>query len=550
MDCLVGRRIVGKSMISMVCYVFADRSSGAIKEAIDFSGEHLEDYSALRKYSGESHRVWISSPRFEGWFDYDAIDASTPDDGGMCIVDAYGRRWRRRRTGRVLIKWFDFKDDAKKIQAAVDVGGRIEFEAEHVYRVESPILIDGKGKRIVGNGALVVYSKRQSAVPSYGESLFNVVGASNISIEDIRLSYDASLAFSGRDYDGWISGIHVEATDYFVAERVEASGFNRAGINIGIDSIYCKNPKVLNCKLYRNRVAGVIFGNTLEGVVRDNVLSFNGAVDSVGTGYGFAGWASCLPKRTIIEGNRANDNFRKGLDFHSGEEGVVVNNVCLRNRVYGIYAMGVRGDWVISGNVVGDMLWNNEFPYVAPYGIRVGHLLGQGLNQIPTRFTVKANTIRNISKTAGEAFAIGESMVGCSYGTLTVLNNIIDVGVVSQIINSARKSRGVDGNYFDIYINSNKIRAAECTSPLAPIFIRSGKTRKLEFSENSIEISAVVGRSGVLSYERLKPEGEVRAVGNSINVPALAWSKVSGPIVFKEGDVAVVSDNLVNGVKR
>lgn len=46
-----------------------------------------------------------------GYFEYDASDTTTADDGGMCIVTASGKRWKRVFDGAVNVAWFGIPSD-------------------------------------------------------------------------------------------------------------------------------------------------------------------------------------------------------------------------------------------------------------------------------------------------------------------------------------------------------------------------------------------------------------------------------------------------------
>lgn len=440
-------------------------------------------------------------------------------------------------------------DVAYAFQAAMSSGAlRVELEQGQVYLVSSSSLqVSVSGQQIIGNGAKIIFSKEQHATtPSYADSLFNVL-ADDVLIENIKLQYTGAFTVGGADYGGYVSGIQVEESDRFTARNVEAYGFNRAGINVAMGATYCLNPTVTDCYLHHNRVAGVIYGNTAGGTVSNCNLAFNGISTGANVGYGFAGWSTCVPKNTILSSNQASDNYRKGLDFHAGENGTVTGNVCARNRIYGIYLMGVKGSWSIVGNTVTDMSWADEFPTATVYGIRVGDLVGQGLSEIPTSFVIDGNVISAMTKTAGTMVPLGDSMVGCSYGKLTISNNIISVGTVTQLHEGANGVTGTAGNYFDIAFTGNQFNANSCDSSFPPINIRSNKSRQKVFSENSVSIPALTTTQGVVSYDSSAATSQTFvAVGNAIIAPASAWSAIYDPIYVRRTASEKASNNIVN----
>ncbi|WP_343590118.1 hypothetical protein [Paracidovorax wautersii] len=71
----------------------------------------LPSYAALRAYTGSIDRVLIQAPGIEGSFFVDADDHASPDDGGVTIVGADGRRWKRQYSGAVSGEWFETVGD-------------------------------------------------------------------------------------------------------------------------------------------------------------------------------------------------------------------------------------------------------------------------------------------------------------------------------------------------------------------------------------------------------------------------------------------------------
>jgi hypothetical protein len=440
-------------------------------------------------------------------------------------------------------------DDTAAIQAALDYGTkRVIFVQGETYLVSSSTLqVSTDGQQINGNGAKIVFSREQHATtPSYSDSLFNV-SADDVCFENIILQYTGTFTVGGLDYGGYVSGIQVEASDRFTARNVEAYGFNRAGINVSMGATYCLNPVIEDCYLHHNRVAGGIYGNTDGGTVINSNLAFNGISTGADVGYGFAGWSTCVPKNTILSNNQASDNYRKGLDFHAGENGILIGNVCARNRVYGIYVMGVKGSWSITGNTVTNMTWNNSFPSMSMYGIRVGHLEGQGTSEIQTSFVIDGNVISAFTKTAGTAIPLSDNMVGCSYGKLTVSNNIIDAGTVTNIFDGGNGVTGVKGNYYDIVITGNQFNATACDGSVALINIRSDKNRQKVFSNNTINVATSATTAGVLAYDVTAILNScLIANGNSVSVQTSTWSSVYDPLGVKRVAWEKSIGNIVN----
>ena len=79
---------------------------GTVQDVLD-STKPIANYTALRNYAGRATGVRITQARIAGFFYRDDADTTTPDNGGTCIVDGSGRRWKRLYTeGSVHVDWF------------------------------------------------------------------------------------------------------------------------------------------------------------------------------------------------------------------------------------------------------------------------------------------------------------------------------------------------------------------------------------------------------------------------------------------------------------
>lgn len=439
-------------------------------------------------------------------------------------------------------------DDTSAIQACIDDNLSFEFTKGKVYKVSGGLTISTNGTTVYGNDARLTGNYAQSGTPSVLESMI-VVDADRVTIKDIRLEYTGTFTVSG-DYGGYISGIQVQSgSDDFTADNVTAFGFNRCGINVEYDFVgsggtYCNRPRIQNCNLYSNRVAGVSFGNTNQGIVTNCILRLNGINTSNTTGYGFAGWSACNPIDTVISNNQANDNWRKGIDFHNGTNGVVSNNVCSANSVYGIYTEGVKGAWSIVGNNITDMTDNNASNF-AIIAIEFGDTTGQGTSGDPTHFVIDGNVVDNFTDTDGNgAQVLYGALVGLSYGNAVISNNIIRVGKVSNFFTSANTATSA-GNHYDITFDGNNFYAQEVTN--VPIYIRSGNNRQKVYSDNVMRFVTAGLTTGVVDYAVTTQVGKSFVVtGNSFVIPASSYSTVDDPVRIRRLTNESISNNVVN----
>lgn len=89
----------------------------ALKQIDGYSLIGSASYADIRNYAGTASVIYCSgiSNVFDGgfgYFDLDPSDTSTADNGGTVLVDANGRRWKRRISDGVIhAEWFGLKQD-------------------------------------------------------------------------------------------------------------------------------------------------------------------------------------------------------------------------------------------------------------------------------------------------------------------------------------------------------------------------------------------------------------------------------------------------------
>lgn len=83
---------------------------GTSQDVLD-NAKTLQDYTALRAYTGRATGVRITTPGVAGTFWRDASDTTSADNSGTIIVDGSGRRWKRFIVGYWSAKWFGVKGD-------------------------------------------------------------------------------------------------------------------------------------------------------------------------------------------------------------------------------------------------------------------------------------------------------------------------------------------------------------------------------------------------------------------------------------------------------
>jgi hypothetical protein len=413
-------------------------------------------------------------------------------------------------------------DFSPVIQAALDSGYPVIMLPNWIKTLKTPVNVPNTVKEIRFNKSHLRYSKEQLLTgATYAESMFNINGVDNLKISGGKFEYTGTFDL-GSSYAGLISAFHVTDSDYFHAENIEATGFNRAGINIAPNSsdAYCISPTIEKCKLNGNRVVGLGFGNT-DGInILNNEMHNNGSPTDELTGYGLAGWETGLPKNSLVKGNRTNHNQRKGIDFHAGTNGIIEGNYCIGNKTWGIFVnvndARELGDWTIKNNHIYDMVNDGATQVINSAGIAVGSFEGQGTIIGRSSFVIEGNILKGFNQiNNGKINCILLYADGISKGLFDIKDNVIESADINSFIYSAGDA--VDkGNYFDLIVSKNHFKCSNVAS--TPISTTSAKNRITRFEGNTIEIltsnSAVNGN--VFYYQPTTITGNYHNVSDNV----------------------------------
>lgn len=383
-------------------------------------------------------------------------------------------------------------DDTEAIQAIFDMmedGGTVYFPSGK-YLVTKTLFVKTHNTTIFGNGKtthiLYTYEQKESDT-GLSASLFCFgPGLRDIVFKDMKLEYQGEFFPEfGDSYKGKISGLYFMRNYDVIVENVEAFGFNANGIYAGATSLaYSGNIMIDKCNLHHNRVAGVLFGNVDGLSITNTVMAYNGSQPDGGTGYGCAGSSGAIPKNVQIIGNRANFNYRKGIDLHAGNYAIIEGNICKGNRLYGIYAEGRNtSDIIISNNIVNGMKKDKldiGSPYTWISGITVG-VWETGNDQFTHNYTITGNIVKEFGLTQGDAYPI---FVYHSYqnGHIQIKDNILMVDDVSHLV---RFSRGGTNSDYDISLDISGNQATVTGRVKgAPFYL--GYYNKLNVSNNQV----------------------------------------------------------------
>jgi hypothetical protein len=413
-------------------------------------------------------------------------------------------------------------DFSPVIQAALDSGYPVIMLPNWIKTLKTVVNVPNTVKEIRFNKSYLKYSKEQSVTgATYAESMFNIDGVDNLKISGGKFEYTGTFDL-GSSYAGLISAFHITNSDYFHAENIEATRFNRAGINIAPNTgdIYCISPTIEKCKLNNNRVVGLGFGNT-DGInILNNEMHNNGSPTDELTGYGLAGWESALPLNSIVKGNRTNYNQRKGIDFHAGTNGIIEGNYCIGNKTWGIFVnTNVEkelGDWTIKSNHIYDMVNDGAKQVINSAGIAVGSFEGQGIAMGRSSFVIEGNIFKGFNQiNNGKVNCIILYADGISKGLFEVKNNVVESDNINSFVYSAGDAK-VKGNYFDLIVEGNHFTCISVA--VTPISTSSTRNRITRFERNNVEIfnSNTAANGAVFYYQQTTVTGNTHYVSENI----------------------------------
>ena len=377
-------------------------------------------------------------------------------------------------------------DDTIAIQNAFNSNYSNFIFPNKIYLITAPINIPSSVKNINLQNAHLKYNYEQ--IENTENNLFNISGNNKLTINGGKIEYLGTFDFNNESYAGRVSGIKINNSNNISIKNCEILNFNRHGITLaynenGTNEIYCENITIDNCNLHHNRVAGVLFGNTKNLIIKNCKLCYNGKDSDTHTGYGCAAQSSYIPKNTFIINNYASYNYRKGIDFHSGISGIIDNNICEQNKLYGIYYDSINeiGTWHITNNIIKDMTLDNADNF-AKHGIFVGSMDTNNSNKY-SNFIISNNSIIDCSTTNNSIFyPIYINNNNLYENHVNISNNYINCGNIGAFIFVQYNSRK------SLTIVSNNYMKASSTSTI-PVYDNDEYFDTFKFVNNYIEVT-------------------------------------------------------------
>lgn len=477
-------------------------------------------------------------------------------------------------------------DSSAAMQLALNAcaGGkvlRISGSITVSQRLTMPSTIGG----IFGDGqgsTTITFTREQTSSSIFDNSLFIIDAVSGASFKDFKIEYTGTFYQAGQSNFGAVSGLLVRDSDDVLIERIEATGFNHAGIyftaNTRTASNLCKRNSVINCYLHHNRVAGCLFSFQEQFHFMRNLCSYNGHVSDGGTGYGVASLNSTPNKLVSILNNTTDHNYRKGIDSHDCQSVVINDNILNGDRIYGIDVLSVGYDLNIA-QVNNNIIEVDPTFYVSadddqPAGtysfyraiiVQVDPLASSS-NSIPD-IQVNNNLIKNMGcdDSSHELTGIIISSISASDALIECGNNKIrgTKSANSYIDGGIKVSRGGSTPGITSNIHDNSLRVGPINDyGIVVAFNNTGLTNN--YGECWVERNYIAGASSAGNAILVEDGGEKIHVNNNIveiatisnpaivveNTPSSELWIANNSIASSSGSANIIvfnDNNIVNG---
>ena len=215
-------------------------ASGGFVDRSD-EGKGGMTYSKLRTFTGHATSVYVVGKAniFDGgfgWFDVAPTDTASSDNGGTIIIDASGRRWKRRFSGEINLLWFAAGDGVTNdYQALVNAhnslpatGGVIYAPGGHEYLINGNFVSTKPYFTLRGDGGALIAGDK-------GCTTFIKPATVNGNLIEIRGVQSTAEGFAIKGVSGNTGdGIQILA-GRCTLRRISANGCGRDGIRIGSD---------------------------------------------------------------------------------------------------------------------------------------------------------------------------------------------------------------------------------------------------------------------------------------------------------------------------
>lgn len=426
----------------------------------------VNDYAALRAFSGSQTAVVVTAQGIAGVFVLDALDTTSDDNGGTIIV-AGSARWKRQFTGPASVKWFGaigngVADDTASIQAALNwmtSGASLWFNGLN-YKISARLLIQNlSGFEIDGQGCTIKAANGMPVIS--GNHLIAMIDCKDFRLSNLTVDGNRGNRTPAEVPAQNIEFIHCRS---FLCERIASNNavvdgfiFNATANND--NTTYCRDFIMRMCSAdnsYRNGVSVInAYNFKFDGGYFTNS---NGTSPQCGMDIESNAGATLGNAQGILTGCRFEGNAGFGLttsgvsgsqEFYidkcyfsantlgaisAGANAVHVSYSTFKNHTGSAISQGIVSFTNLeadkSGSVSHCLFTANTTPTACIYtfsttqGIRITNNTildhrGAGLNIYGSHQLVSGNTINNcggigIASSATDATLSSNTIVGCT----------------------------------------------------------------------------------------------------------------------------------------
>ena len=210
-----------------------------VQDVLD-GAKSLQDYAALRAYTGRATRIYITGlpatakpAGIAGVFQHAPTDTTSADNGGTIIVGTDGRRWKRDFSGAVNVKWFGAKgdwsgiagtDDTAAFNAAISVTpeyGTLEIP-DSKFLIRGSVNVTNKNINIECSGTIVLTDEAAST--------FNFINTESLSFPGTALAALPKIGDSSLSWATSPAGVD-DASKYFFVLNSTENEITRVGVD-------------------------------------------------------------------------------------------------------------------------------------------------------------------------------------------------------------------------------------------------------------------------------------------------------------------------------
>jgi len=420
--------------------------SGLLSDSLKNLGS-FSNYTALKAYSGPVTACWIRDINQFGQFEVDPADTMTAGDDITVVVDALNRRWKRKYSGSVNIRWAgakgDGSDDTPAIQKCLDLYKRVLIPKGGFWATELAYklgVLEGEDQSLsvlhkIGNGPLIKvhgslgeavtlseapaigyntailtsnvqkFSPGEWAVLESEDSVYIGEGGGRAG-EIVRIqkqvgavvTLHAPIIFSYTTTNGvrlrkvnWLEGPTLKGFQIRMNYAEDLAATNQAD---AINYMFCLRPTTDSLRIREGNRAGVRLTCCVEGLVdAPRVEDLASADDDVNGGFGYGVLEQAANIGLIVRGghfSRVRSAYTTGFGWND------------------VYPHGVSVNALIDGNVATDTFSSSFTTHPSGIYTQISNNQIHGCRAMGIQVRAKGTVVRGntISRTMGAGIII------------------------------------------------------------------------------------------------------------------------------------------------